>query len=334
MKQALKRCHWWIRLAAAALFWLNATGVFRPSLSPTIYFVATELGIESASVSIILALLACSLLSLYGVRNAVVSVVYIYTFPFVLTWYVSRHFVRSIRWMQRVVRKAYPSSNEGVPISELMPLWRSVAVVKTKPIQEQAAASAATTQTKVDEERGREETVLDRVLRVSGVALGRSTLLCGLLMVVSSARWVIIVSLAATTIGLIRTNILFLQNVLGVKQGTVFVKENFIKWIDSATERTQADINNGRNKDNPLGGIRVWKFLLNVVAKAREVPELVAVGGLLVFVASYAWIASVFYFIYVGVTKLTAPGANGPKAVPQNNINYMKCFVRFWSYEY
>jgi hypothetical protein len=296
-------------------FWLNATGLFRPALSPSVQFVATKLGIEFTSVSIVIAMLAFSLLSLYGLRNAVVSIIYIYTFPFILAWYLSRYFVRFVRWMQRVIRKALPNPNEGVPLSELMPLWRSVVVVKTTAAQTQAPASVSSRSTGAIDVRNRNKVLFERVLRVSGIVLGRSTLLCGFLMVASSVKPLIIASLIATTLGLIRTNILFLRNALDVKRLTVFINDNLVKWIEAITQTTQAQIKSGTNKDNPLGAIRIWKFMLNVIARAHEVPELLAVGGLLVFVVSYSWVASVFYFIYVGVTKLTLPGAEWPNVL-------------------
>jgi hypothetical protein len=313
---SLKQIHSWMRFVAGVFFWLNASGMYRPAPTPAIEALARRLGIEFASVSIILGLLAFSLLSLYGLKNALLSAIYIYTFPFILAWQLSRYIVRLIRWLHKGVRTALPSSADEVPFSELLPLWRTatatfqktVAVTGQPPASGVAASAVVSAGTK-DEK----ESVLKMWLRILSIVLGRSTLLSGFLIVASSVRALVIVGLVMTSIGLIRVNILFVMNVVDVKRMTTYVHANFVKWIDAATEAAHNQINSGAVKENPTSRLLVWKFMLNIVSKAREVPELLTVGGLFLFAASYVWISSVFYFLYLGIAKLTIGKTDWPQ---------------------
>lgn len=302
-----------IRFVAGLLFWLNALGLYHPSFSPALADIASRIGVEFVSVSIILTLLLLSLLSLYGLKNTLVSAFYIYAFPFILAWKTSKLLFQALRWLHRGVRTALPTPEDPTAFADILPIWRSIN-------PNMAASTSGIPKTKVEstksvnasEDSEQKTTTLERILDIFSIVLGRSTLLCGFLIVVSSVKSVVMFGLIASCFGLIRFNIIFVINTLGIRKIADYVHGNFMRWFDSAEKNARENLGKTPSTQNPIGTLLFWKFLLNVITKAREVPEMLTVGILVLFTGSLLWISTVFYFIYLGFAKLTLPRTDWP----------------------
>jgi hypothetical protein len=309
----MKQVHRAIRCVAASLFWVNALGVYHPALSPVLQHLAHTTRIEFASVSIIVALLMLSLLSLYGLKNMLLSAVYIYTFPFIVAWKTSKLIFISLRGLHLGVRTALPSPEDATDFADILPIWESIRANTTPPGSDKSNRATGPTPTGYSTRiSAHNPTKLERMVDLTGIVLGRSTLLCGFLIVVSSIKFIVVAGLVTTCIGLIRVNIVFLINMLQVREITSYLQDNFMTWVDTAEHTARNNLGKKGTTRNPVTALLVWKFTLSVVTKAREFPEMLTVCILLLFLASYAWISSVFYFIYLGVAKLTLSRIDWP----------------------
>src|SRR5437899_11225066 len=100
------------RFLLATVLWLHAfflLGVDLPSARP----VATALRLQVGETNVLILLSCVSVLASYGFKNIFVVCLYIYTFPFILTYYVARASFQTFA----VVYRAFLMVGVGEPVS-------------------------------------------------------------------------------------------------------------------------------------------------------------------------------------------------------------------------
>jgi hypothetical protein len=301
------------RFIFASVFWLNALTIFRPGIG----VLALRLNIEPASALIILILVALSFCSLYGLWNFAVDCLYIWTFPFILAWIVGKYIFRFLRFAQRCIHHVLPSPEESMTIRETLPIFRSMAPElkwgrdhknKAEVVEALTAAEEPTTL------RFSVTLFLKSAYRIASRVLLRSALLCGLLVFVASEKPLILAGLSLTVLGLINANVIFARRAFRAKKINAEIHANVAAWIKrvAAACRDQYRQNPENIKAHPAASLVFYKFVLNLISKTTEASEALVVIGLCTFVFSYLWAATVFYFVYLGIAKLSLPAAQWP----------------------
>ena len=100
------------RFLLATVLWLHAfflLGLDLPSARP----VATALRLQVGETNVLILLACASVLASYGFKNIFVDCLYIYTFPFIFTYYVARASFQTLA----VVYRAFLKDEEEEPIT-------------------------------------------------------------------------------------------------------------------------------------------------------------------------------------------------------------------------
>ena len=302
-----------IRLGAAILIWLNALAIFRPSIPLQSYldFTARHVGIEPLSLSVLALITALSIASAYGFKNFALDFLYVWLFPFISVWYSAKALFALFKLLHRGVRVVAPTPDATMNISETIPLFLSI-----KPIHTDGIPAQGTGATSAPGEGGGGKCSRTKKTRfwILERVLGRSTLLWGLLVYVSSSHTLISVGLAGVLFGLIRDNLRLWFGASSIKRINDEIHKNASEWLSRIAEATRRQ--NQINPASPLnraGSFFLLKGLVNAVAKTREASEVLILITLIAFGLLYVWLSLAFYFLYVGIAKLTMLPSDWPK---------------------
>ena len=281
-----------LRTAAALFWWLNALMIFRPRVPFS--EAAHYLGLETPTLAVITIIVALSVASAYGVRNYALDVLYIAGFPFVLAWKVAVGLFWLMRWGHRTISLAIPTPDTPMKMSDTYPIWRTIAKVEPDKAAE------------TPKEKPKEILNFKQVLIRVGKALPfwRFTLIWGLLIMAASNHKIVVAGLVFLIIGLVRSGLRLGRAASRMKSVNETILGQAGVWISTLVQNAHGQ--------NPGGSLLLLKAILIVVGKTREAYEAMILLGVVIASGLYSWLALAFYFLYLGVAKLTLPSVNWP----------------------
>src|SRR5437868_1249156 len=270
------------RFLLATVLWLHAfflLGLDLPSARP----VATALRLQVGETNVLILLACASVLASYGFKNIFVDCLYIYTFPFIFTYYVARASFQTLA----VVYRAFLKDEEEEPITS-----KSLRVGSTEKAEQPNSPRGTTV-----------KGVLLAIIR----PIRQFTLLWCLLLLLSANRvlqWialiVVIVHLGRTLFAL---GVVALHSISWLSTVEERIRNYAERLIDKALAADQI-----RKDDQDLrvtwSGLRTIELAVSLLQNRTRAGNVALFILLLGFVAMYLYIAVLFSFAYFGLAKV------------------------------
>jgi hypothetical protein len=300
------------RLVAAITIWLDVLHVFRPNLP--FADAATFLGIDTPALGLMVFIAALSVASAYGFRNYALDAIYIWAFPFVLAWKLAVAVFIFLKWAHRAISLAIPTPDAPLKFSETLPILESISKHQIAKVQVSASSAQLEGAPAPQQKESAQESSPKRLTEyMSLLPFWRFTLVWGLLIAVSSNSNIIIAGLVFASVGIVRSVARVWRAAFQFKtmNDSVLLKAN--EWLSTFIQSARPlNTEVKPSAPNPTANLLLLKFVVIVITKTKEAYQVLILIGVIIAVTLYSWLSLAFYFIYLGIAKLSLPKERWP----------------------
>jgi hypothetical protein len=292
MKLILKWVRRVARFVVATALWLNALLLLRfarPNLSP----LAARLHLNLGETTILVLIASLSILLSYGVKNLLVDALYIYFFPFVLVFLAARTAYFLWRTVIRRQQSAKSAAITQAISTQVQPQTAALAIASPKP------------------------GMWDRVRRDVFRPFFQFTLLWGVLLLLTSRRWLLCAALAIVLFHLARTLVTVSSFAVFSLKGLSQLEERIRGWAENLIRTAiAASKQAGDTQDlrKTWGAITALQLGLKLLQYRQVVVQSVICLSAFLFGAIYLYVAVLFSFAYYGIARVQGISYGWPDA--------------------